>query len=203
MKLFYAQASPFARKVMMVLHETEQLDDVEIVHAIGTAVEPGSMPLAQNPLGKIPTLERDDGPALYDSRVICRYFDDRSDGNLYPDGTRLWETLTIEATADGIMDAAILMVYEGRVRPEEYQYPVWVDAQWEKISRAVAALDSRWISHLSGARTDMGQIAVACALGYCDFRLADRDWRSANSALANWFEEYGKRDSFKASAPEA
>lgn len=200
MKLFHAAASPFVRKVMMVLHETNQLADVEIVAAYGTAIDPATMPLAQNPLGKLPTLERSDGPAIYDSRVICRYLDARAGGALYPSGNRLWETLTLEATADGIMEAAQSMVYEGRVRPAEYQYPVWVDAQWDKASRAIDDLNTRWISHLSGP-LDMGQIAVACALGYVDFRLNDRNWRRGNSALADWFEGFSARDSFQATLP--
>jgi glutathione S-transferase len=203
MKLYYAAASPFVRKVMMVLHETDQLDDVEIVSTAGTAVKTGTLPLAQNPLGKIPALERTDGPAIYDSRVICRYLDARASGgtpSLYPEGNRLWDTLTIEATADGIMDAALLMVYEGRIRPEDLQYAPWIEAQWEKIDRAVNALNSRWLSHLAGPR-HMGQIATACALGYCDFRLPDRNWRKGNEALADWFKDYATRPSFQATAP--
>ena len=85
----------------------------------GTPVAPGTMPVTRNPLGKIPVLEREDGPALYDSRVICRYLDDLAGGGLYPEKPRLWETLTLEATGDGMMEAAVLMVYEERTRPEE------------------------------------------------------------------------------------
>ena len=202
MKLYYAAASPFVRKIMMVLHETDQLNDVEIVSAVGTAVQPGAMPLAQNPLGKIPALERADGPAIYDSRVICRYLDARASAGLYPEGNRLWDILTIEATADGMMDAALLMVYEGRIRPKELNYMPWIDAQWDKIQRAVDALNARWMSHLSGS-LNMGQIATACALGYCDFRLPDRDWRKGNEALADWYEDYSSRDSFQATVPTA
>ena len=84
MKLYYSPASPYVRKVMVVLHETSQQDAVTLVPAAGTALEPGTMPLAQNPLGKLPTLERPDGTALYDSRVICRYLDDLGSGRLYP-----------------------------------------------------------------------------------------------------------------------
>ena len=202
MKLYYAAASPFVRKVMMVLHETDQLDDVELVSAVGTAVQTGTMPVAQNPLGKIPALERADGPAIYDSRVICRYLDARASAGLYPEGNRLWDTLTIEATADGIMDAALLMVYEGRIRPEELHYAPWINAQWDKIQRAAGTLNTRWLSHLAGPR-HMGQIATACALGYCDFRLPDRDWRKGNEALAEWYEGYSSRDSFQATVPTA
>lgn len=184
----------------MVLHETGQLNDVDIISAAGTAVEPGTIPLAQNPLGKIPALERADGPAIYDSRVICRYLDARANAGLYPEGNRLWDVLTLEATADGIMDAALLIVYETRIRPEEFHYTPWLDAQWDKIQRAVDALNTRWLSHLSGP-THIGQIATACALGYCDFRLPDQNWREGNEALAEWYSKFGERDSFQATLP--
>ncbi len=200
MKLFSSQTSPFARKVRILLHETGQLEDVEIAAATGTPLDPQTMPLAQNPLGKLPALERGDGPAIYDSRVICRFLDARIGGRLYPPGNRLWETLTLEATADGIMDAAILMVYETRIRPEGKRFPDWVEGQWKKIARSVAAVDRRWISHLN-APLDMGQVAMACALGYLDFRHADRNWRFGNDALADWFNVISKRESFAATVP--
>ncbi|MDF0599384.1 glutathione S-transferase [Psychromarinibacter sp. C21-152] len=201
MQLFDNPASPFCRKVQVLLRETGQLDEVETTYAVGHPLAPDRMPLAENPLGKIPCLVRDDGPALYDSRVICRYLDARGEGGLYPEG-RIWEVLTLEATADGIMDAAVLMIYEGRSRPEALRYPAWVDAQWDKIARALDALESRWMGHLAG-RLDMGQIAVGCALGYLDFRLPDRDWRKGRTALAEWFEAFGQRDSMAATVPSA
>lgn len=201
MRLFSAPPSPYSRKVKVALHETEQFDDVEIIYSTGTAINPGTLPVATNPLGKIPTLERPDGPALYDSRVICRYLDARAGSNLYPSGDRLWEILTLEATGDGIVDSAIAMVYEGRVRPTEFQYQPWVEAQWAKVSRAVATLNDRWISQLHGSLT-MGHISVACALGYLDFRLADRGWRDGNGALADWYSEFANRDSMQATLPK-
>jgi glutathione S-transferase len=201
MRLFHSTTSPFVRKVMVTLHETGQTGDVTLVPAMGTPVDSGSMPLAQNPLGKIPALERDDGPAIYDSRVICRFLDDRAAANLYP-APRLWEVLTLEATADGIMDAAVLMVYESRVRPEENRFAPWVDGQWAKIGRALDALDQRWLSHLNGP-LDMGQIAVGVALGYLDFRHADRGWRSGRPGLAAWAAVFAERPSMVATHPVA
>ncbi len=159
------------------------------------------MPLTQNPLGKIPALVRDDGPAIYDSRVICRYLNHRFGTAFYPD-RRVWEVLTLEATADGIMDAAILMVYEARCRPEEIRFPDWVEAQWTKIARALDAISARWMSHLNGP-VDMGQIAVGCALGYLDFRHGDRDWRTGHEALAGWYAAFSGRDSMAATVPSA
>jgi glutathione S-transferase len=202
MKLYFSPTSPYVRKVMVLLHETGQLDDVDLVAAAGTPIDSGTAPLSLNPLGKVPALERADDPALYDSRVICRYLDDRAGGKMYPSGNRLWDALTLEATADGILDAALLMVYEGRVRPVDKQFPEWVEGQWAKIDRAIAALNSRWISHLSGS-LDIGQIAVGCALGYVDFRHGARNWRKGNEALADWYEAFSKRPSMAATVPPA
>jgi glutathione S-transferase len=201
MQLFHNPASPFCRKVDVLLHECGRIDEVEEVPSGGhpTATDP-NMPVAHNPLAKIPTLLRPDGPALYDSRVITRYLDTLFDAGLYPEN-RLWEVLTLEATADGIMDAAVLMVYEGRSRPEEMHYAPWVEAQWGKIAHALDAIEARWMSHLAG-RLDMGQIAVACALGYLDFRHPDRDWRKGRAPLAAWFARFEERPSMLATAPK-
>jgi glutathione S-transferase len=202
MKLYHSPMSPYVRKVMVLLQETGQLDDVEIVPVATTPVNPMDCLLAKNPLAKIPALERNDGPTLYDSRVICAFLDARAGGKLYPSGARKWETLTLEATADGILDAAVSITYEGRVRPVEKQWDGWTDAQWSKIAGACAALNNRWMSHLNGP-LDMGQISVACALGYLDLRHDARGWRKGNDALAAWYEAFKGRVSMKASAPPA
>jgi len=136
---------------MILLMETGQLGDVTLVAAAGTPLDASRMPVAQNPLGKIPALERPDGPALYDSRVICRYLDARAGAGFYPAAPRLWDTMRLEATGDGICDAALLMVCESRVRPEERRMPDWVEAQWAKVSRAIYRLERSWISHLNGS----------------------------------------------------
>lgn len=202
MRLFHSPTSPYARKCLVLLHETGMLDRVDLMSAAGTPVDPGSMPLAQNPLGKIPALERSDGPALYDSRVICRYLDSLSGKGLYPAEPVLWDTLTVEATGDGITDAAILMVYEARVRPEDKRYAPWVEGQWAKIDRALDALESRWMDHLTGPM-DMGQISVACALGYLDFRHGPRGWRQGRPDLATWYDGFAERPSMQATVPPA
>ena len=201
MRLYHSATSPFVRKVMVALHETGQLADVALVPASGTPLDPGTMPVAQNPLGKVPALEREDGPALYDSRVICRYLDDRAGAGLYPAAPRLWDTLTLEATADGIMEAAVLVVYEGRLRPENCRFAPWVAGQHAKIDRALDALEARWISHLHGS-LDMGQIAAGCALGYLDFRHADRNWRATRPGLGEWAAGFASRPAMLATAPQ-
>ncbi|WP_320176536.1 glutathione S-transferase [Roseovarius pacificus] len=199
MKLISSGTSPFVRKVHVLLHETGQYDDLEIAPIPTSPFDTAPEVASANPLGKIPALIRDEGPTLYDSRVICRFLDDRAQSGLYPE-SRLWETLTLEATADGIMEAAILMLYEHRLRPAEAVLESWVDAQWDKIERAVEALNARWISHLRGP-LDMGQIAVGCALAYLDFRHDARGWRKGNDALDDWFALFSQRDSMKATQP--
>lgn len=200
MKLYYSPTSPYVRKVMVLLHETGQLADVELVTAGGTPLAPADGLLAKNPLTKVPALERPDGPTLFDSRVICAYLDDRIKGGLYPAGPARWDTMTLEALADGILDAALLITYEARLRPEEKRMAEWVDAQWAKIERACAALTARWMSHLAGP-LDMGQIAIGCALGYVDLRHDARGWRRGNDALAAWFAAFDSRDSMALTRP--
>jgi glutathione S-transferase len=200
MRLFHAPASPFVRKVMVLLHEAGAADRVGLVPASGHPLDPGTLPVDRNPLGKIPALERDDGPTLYDSRVICRYLDETLQAGLYPPAPRLWDTLVLEATADGIADAAVLMRYEDHIRPQESRLPAWTEAQWAKIERALNAVEARWISHLHGP-VDMGQIALGCALGYLDLRHAGRDWRGTRPALAAWWRAMAARPAFQATAP--
>ncbi|WP_439155347.1 glutathione S-transferase [Yoonia sp.] len=200
MKLITSPPSPFARKVRVLLRETDMLDQVEEVNVSTTPLASDPTILAANPTGKIPALLRDDGPAIYDSRVITRYLDDLAGGHLYPQ-SRIWEVLTLEATADAIMDAAIVMTYEMRFRPSQQQSPEWLDAQWGKASRAVGAINTRWMSHLSGP-LNIGQIAVGCALSYLDLRHDARNWRDGNITLAAWHADWVQRDSMIATAPE-
>ncbi|WP_282159116.1 glutathione S-transferase [Shimia thalassica] len=199
MKLISASASPFVRKVRVLLHETNQIDDVELLDVKTSPLATSDEVKAANPVGKIPALIRADAPALYDSRVICRYLDARAEGAMYPE-SMLWDVLTIEATADGIMDAAVLVTYEGRLRAQEMQDEAWREAQWDKVARSVAALNTRWMSHLAGP-LNIGQIAVGCALAYLDFRHDARKWRRGNEALADWYDTFSQRDSMIATAP--
>ena len=198
MKLLMSPASPFVRKVRVVLRELDLLDHVEEVSVTTTPLASDPAVVAANPTGKIPALVRDSGPAIYDSRVITRFLNDHAAGKLYPHA-RIWDVLTLEATADAIMDAAVSMAYEVRLRPEAQQSPDWIEAQWGKASRAIAAINTRWMSHLQGP-LDMGQISVACALSYVDFRHDARGWRTGNDALANWHADFMMRDAMQATA---
>ena len=199
MKLIMSPASPYVRKVRALIRETGQQGDIAEVPVATTPVNTAEEIWAANPLGKLPALVLDDGRGLYDSRVITRYLDARAKAGFYPED-RLWDVLTLEATADGILDAAVLMVYEGRVRPPELRSEVWVDAQWNKAMTAVKAVNDRWLDELD-APLDMAQIAIACALGYLDFRHPDRDWRGGNSELAAWFARFDARPAMAETRP--
>ncbi|EAQ01129.1 Glutathione S-transferase [Pseudooceanicola batsensis HTCC2597] len=199
MKLYYSPASPFVRKVMVVIEECGLSDQVELITTATTPVATDAALKAANPLGKLPALLREDGPAVYDSRVITRYLNDEHGGALYP-AARIWDVLTLEATADGLMEAAVLMVYEHRVRPADKVFDDWIEAQWSKAFRAVQTINDRWMGHLAGP-VDAGQIAVGCALGYLDYRHGDRDWRTQAPDLAAWYAKFAQRASMAGTAP--
>lgn len=198
MKLLISPASPFVRKVRVLLREADLLVTVEEIEVSTTPLASDPTVVSANPTGKIPALMRDDGPAIYDSRVITRYLDDHANAGLYPTA-RIWDVLTLEATADAIMEAAVLITYESRMRPAEKQFDDWTDAQWGKAIRAVGTINDRWISQLSRP-LDMGQISVGCALGYLDLRHDARGWRNGNAALAQWYAQFAQRDSMVATA---
>ena len=200
MKLFHSPATPFGRKVMVVLHETGLLAQVEVVEVSGTPLATGTLPITVNPLGKIPALVRDNGQVLYDSRVICRYLDNLAGAGLYGTDEALWSELTLEATADGILEAALLMTYEARLRPEPIRFADWVEAQWAKAARALDVLERDWMGHLHGPLR-LGHIAVGCALGYIDFRHGARNWREGRPQLTAWEAKFGQRPAMLATRP--
>ena len=184
---------------VVTAHETGLIDQITLKTVTTSAFETAPDAAAANPLGKIPALIRPEGGALYDSRVICRYLDARAEAGLYPE-TRLWEVLTLEATAQGICDSAVSMAYEVRLRSEAEQSSAWIEAQWGKVARALDAIEARWMSHLYGP-LHAGHIAVGCALGYIDLRHEIRAWRDTRPALAAWYGKFSERPSMQATAP--
>jgi glutathione S-transferase len=200
MKLYSSPTSPFVRKVLVTIHEAG-ITGIELMTVKGNPLVPGTLPVDRNPLGKVPALDLDDGSTLYDSRVICRFLDVHAGAGLYPAAPKLWDCLTLEATADGLLDAAVLMVYEQRLRPEDLRYGPWVEAQWLKVTRALDAIEDRWIADLEAPLT-AAQIAVGCALGYLDFRLGARDWRPGRPRLKAWSEVFAARPSMVATVPQ-
>ena len=198
MELLGSPASPFVRKVCVMIAEAG-IVDVPLVQVAASPLGGEDRLNAANPLGKIPALIRPNAPTLYDSRVIARYLDATYGAGFYPEA-RLWDVLTIEATADGIMDAAVGLTYERRFRAPEIQFAQWMDGQWTKIARALDVLEGQWLSHLNGP-LDMGQIAVGSALGYLDFRHDDRGWRNGRDALAAWYAAFANRPAMQATQP--
>lgn len=199
MKLIFSGTSPFVRKVSVMLLETGLDSRVDKETVTITPMKPGDVVPAANPLGKVPCLIADDGAAIFDSRVITRYLDTQHSGaKLYPEGVALWPVLTLEAVADGMLDAAVLMIYERLLRTDAQKSPEWVEAQWQKISRALVHLEEN-VATLEPM--NMASISVGAALGYLDFRHDDRQWRAIAPKLAVWEKGFGQRAAMLATMP--
>jgi glutathione S-transferase len=201
MKLLYSITSPFARKVRVFLAEAGLSDrvSVESVSAVPTAPAPAFA--ANNPLAKIPTLVLASGEALYDSRVIVEFLDSMHTGEpLFPaPGPARWTALRRQALADGAMDAAILVRYEGFIRPKELAWPDWVEGQMNKIRRALDALEGEADSMIG--KLTIGEITVACLLDYLDFRYPAENWRNTRPKLAAFQAEFSARPSMVETRP--
>ena len=155
----------------------------------------------QNPLGKIPCLVLDNGQALYDSRVICEYLDRMHGGRRFvpSDGQARWAALTLQALADGMMDAAVGVRYEETLRPEAVRWETWTANQKLKIRDGLDWLEDEAAGF--PALPDIGHIAVASALGYLDFRFDADGWREGRPKLEAWFETFSGRPSMQATKP--
>jgi glutathione S-transferase len=200
MKLLYNPASPFARKVLVVAEERGLGDRLERVKVAPVPTKPDAALGAANPLGKVPTLVLEDGTALYDSRVIAEYLDALAGAALFPTARRArWSALRRQALGDGIMDAAVAIRYERALRPPERLFQDWVNGQYSKIWRALDVLESE--AHSLSQDLTIGQIAIACALGYLDFRFAADEWRANRPTLADFYTIFGARRSMLATLP--
>jgi glutathione S-transferase len=180
--------SPFGRKVRMAAIVLGVDGRFEVVHA--DTRDPQDSLRQQNPLGKIPCLLLDDGTALYDSRTIIEFLESIAGGKrLAPrDGPARFHALTRAALAEGIMDAAILMVYEGRYRASLAGSEVWLDLQRGKIARALGAFER---APPAATPVDIVSIGLACALGYLDWR-QPVEWRPAHPGLVAWLDRFAK-----------
>ena len=201
MKLLSSTASPFTRKVRIVLAEKKIECELQPVD-----VQPAENPVnAHNPLGKIPTLILDDGTALYDSRVIAEFLDSVSPiSRLIPEGTR--DRLAVrrwEALADGVTDAGILVRYES-LRDKKEQSPAWTDKQVARMHRGMAQMTAElgertWCA---GDRYTLADIAVGCCLGWLDFRKPGGvDWHKDYPALAKHYAKLMERPAFADTIP--
>lgn len=200
MQLLAAGPSPYVRKVHLTAGMKGLTDRIELV----PADHPDMAALrARNPLGKIPILFRGDAEPLFDSHVICEYLDSLAAGPvLFPrEGEARWDALRLASMADGVLDAALLLVYEGRYRPAEMRVDSWVEMQQAKIDTALDLLEAAppaWDEH-----PHYGHITMACALGYLDFRHEGR-WREGRPQLIAWLDRFAAAvPAFGATLPSA
>ena len=182
--------SPFGRKVKLALGILGLENDVTIEKADPTDANDSLR--QQNPIGKIPALIIEDGSVIYDSPVILEYLDHRAGGGKIipkePDAR--FKVLTLQALCDGILDAGILLVYEGRWRPPEMAVQKWVDHQTGKVQRAFAVLEAA--PPVLGATPNVGDITLACALGYGDLRFGGK-WLKDHPRLAAWLDAFAAK----------
>jgi glutathione S-transferase len=200
MKLFHSPFSPFVRKVMVVAHELGLAERIALLPSAAHPTQRDGSILAHHPLGQVPTLIDEDGRARADSRVICEYLDALGAGDLFPKaGPDRWTALDDQSTADGMLDAALLIRYELTVRRETERSEAWIAGQTAKIEGALGRFEVQTAS--LGDRVDIGTIAIACGLGYLDLRFAAMDWRKDAPALAAWSERFAQRPSMIATRP--
>ncbi len=203
MKLYYSSASPYVRKVMVTAIETGLESKIETVPATVAPNKPNAEVAHDNPLMKVPTLVTDGGEALFDSRVICEYLDSLHGGRkLIPaSGGERWRVLGLQALGDGILDAGLLTRYETFLRPENLRWNDWTSGQSLKITQSLDMLDKE--SELLAGAINLGQIAVACAIGWLEFRKPLGDIRPGRPKLFKWYDELLKRPSMQATLPKA
>jgi glutathione S-transferase len=200
MRLIGSKASPYVRKVRVILAERGIAHDFapENPWAADT-------PVARvNPLVKVPTLELDGGECIYDSAVIADYLDALSGGALVPQEARARARVKcLEALGDGIADAGILARLE-RQRDAARQDAAWIERQISKVNAGIdavaRALGGR--EHLGGERLDLADIACGCALLWAEFRMPELGWRTRHENLARWAASLEARPSFAATAPQ-
>jgi glutathione S-transferase len=195
LKLYYSPLSPFARKVRIVLAEKGLEPQVE-----GVVVNPWDEPAeltGENPISQVPTLALDDGRVLFDSAVIAHYLDATvPTPRLIPEGAAQWAVRRTEALADSLCDKIVFLRQES-LRPEAERSAHHV-ARWRRVAtRALDALEAEG----PDAGFDLGEIMVASALDYIDFREPGLDWRNGRPNLLARWKRLESRPSFRATAP--
>ncbi len=204
MKLIGSPASPYARKVRVVMAE-KKLDYQYVIEDVWAAETTITQ---SNPLGKVPCLVMEGGEAVFDSRVIVEYLDTLSPvGKLIPaQGRERAEVKTWEALADGLMDAALAarmeVIFKGRTKAQRSQ--AWIDRQMGKINAVLEAMSIGLADkpYCSGVLFSLSDVAVGCALGYLDFRFPEVAWRTSYPNLAKLQDKLALRPSFMETAPK-
>ncbi len=198
LKLRYSTTSPYVRKVSVTVHECGLENQIE--RQLTNPWAPDTDLPTTNPLGKVPALTTENGEVLFDSPVICEFLDSLcSTPRLFPEsGNERWTALRQQALGDGILDAAIGRLLEGRKSPELQSQAV-ADRFAKAIERSLDELESR-VDELADGFT-IGQITVAIALEYLDFRFSADDWRAGRPELTKWHESVSSRPSLKQTVP--
>jgi glutathione S-transferase len=180
-------ASPFGRKVRIAASLLGLADKIDVRET--DLNNPADSIRAQNPIGKIPVLIVEDGTRYYDSRVILEVLDHLAGGGrIIPrEPATRFAALRLQALCDGILDACLLLVYEGRYRPADKRVQAWVDRQADKVARGLAALEAA--PPTLDPVPDVGQIALACLLGYRDLRFGGT-WRKDYPRLLAWHDKF-------------
>jgi glutathione S-transferase len=211
MTLHWSPRSPYVRKVMIAAHEMGLRDRLRTVRTVVGGTTPHRELMRINPLGKIPTLELEDGSVLYDSPVICEYLDTLHDGpKLFPaTWPRRGMALRRLALGDGMLDAALPWLGE-RFRPPERQSQAHIDLWRAKLLACVDALEHEAGAQGNEALKDgalkdgaltIGDVAIGVALGYLDFRFDELHWRDGRPRLAAWYATFNARASVQANPP--
>lgn len=203
MKLFYQTHSPYARKVLVMAHEANLAERLQVIHHETSPTLRNEEVFRVNPLGKVPVLVLDDGTPLFDSHVICDYLDGLHAGpRLIPTETsaRL-SSLRLQALAQGICEAGIAVRHETVRRPEAYRYPAMRDGQLEKLTASYDFLEGEWARRHGRepeeGLVDLGQIAIATALSWIAFRGLP-DFEQGRPRLSAWFRAFTQRPSMLA-----
>lgn len=196
MKLLYQTHSPYARKALVFAHEAGLANRIEVLHCETSPTVKNAEVFAQNPLGKVPVLLRDDGPPLFDSDIICAYLDSlHSNRPLIPaEGEARWHALQIQAAAQGLADSGIALRWETVRRPEHLRYPPLADGYALKLVETYDWLEATWTP---SEEIDVGQIALATTLDWLVFRNLP-DFRAGRPTLASWFDAFVDRASMRA-----
>jgi glutathione S-transferase len=196
-KLYYSPTSPYVRKVMACAI-IRGLDGQIEKHVSNPHASPEDL-VADNPLSKVPCLVTDDGLPLFGSQLICEYLDSLGDElQLFPGhGAPRWRALKFQSLGDGILDAAVPC--RGELgKPKEEARDAQIARYMSVIRRAVDALET----DPPQKHIDIGSIAVACALGYLDFRFASHPWRPGHPKLAAWYESFSQNRGLAETAPQ-
>jgi glutathione S-transferase len=201
MKLTYSAASPFARKVRIAAIELGLLDKIELVPTTVAPGQPNDEYSKIYPLKKIPALITDNGDIIVDSYVIVEYLDELAGGGkLIPaSGPVRWKVKSDHSMLQAMLDSMLLCRYEKMVRPQGLQWQAWSDDHWNRAWSGMAHFEKQ--PDMLSRPFDISQIALACVLGYADFRFADCGWRKAYPKLDAFHERMLTRPSVKISVP--